>query len=71
MMLFGFATMVVICVLLAYVPFLNTIFSTGPLYGTHWLPGIPWFVLCLCYDELRKWTLRRYPGGWVDRLTSW
>ncbi|KAG2500240.1 hypothetical protein HYH03_001818 [Edaphochlamys debaryana] len=70
-MLFGFGFEAVLVVLISYVPPLNTVFSTGPLYGTHWLMGIPWFVLCFVYDETRKWLMRRSPGGWVEQLTFW
>lgn len=70
-MLFGFAFETVLVLLISYVPPLNTVFSTGPLYGTHWLMGIPWFFLCFAYDETRKWWMRRNPGGWVERVTYW
>ena len=45
---------------------------TEPLAAQHiLLPGIPFAVLLLLYDELRKLCIRLFPGGWVDRLTSY
>jgi hypothetical protein len=37
----------------------QVVFSTGPLWGTHWLMGIPWFLLCFVYDESRKALMRK------------
>ncbi|GLC38270.1 hypothetical protein PLESTM_000706100 [Pleodorina starrii] len=70
-MLMGFVFEAIIVVLIVYVPPLNVVFSTGPLYGLHWLPGLPWFLLCFLYDEGRKALMRASPGGWVERLTYW
>ncbi|KXZ52251.1 hypothetical protein GPECTOR_10g882 [Gonium pectorale] len=70
-MLGGFVFEACIVVLIAYVPPLNVVFSTGPISGLHWLPGIPWFLLCFLYDEGRKALMRASPGGWVERLTYW
>ncbi|GLC55060.1 hypothetical protein PLESTB_000939400 [Pleodorina starrii] len=70
-MLMGFVLESIIVVLIIYVPPLNVVFSTGPLYGLHWLPGLPWFLLCFLYDEGRKALMRASPGGWVERLTYW
>ncbi|KAG2438556.1 hypothetical protein HXX76_005107 [Chlamydomonas incerta] len=70
-MLFGFVFEACLVVLISYVPPLNVVFSTGPLAGLHWLCGIPFFLLCFVYDEGRKAAMRRWPGGWVERLTYW
>ncbi|GLI63034.1 hypothetical protein VaNZ11_005895 [Volvox africanus] len=70
-MLMGFVFEACIVVLISYVPPLNVVFSTGPLHGLHWLPGLPWFFLCFIYDEVRKALIRASPGGWVEQLTYW
>ncbi len=70
-MLFGFVFEACLVVLISYVPPLNIVFNTGPLHGLHWLPGIPFFIVTFLYDETRKWAMRRWPGGWVERLTYW
>jgi len=64
-----FETCIAICIV--YIPPLNTVFSTRPLWGGHWFMGVPWALLLLGYDELRKWALRKWPGGLLDRLTFW
>ncbi|EFJ52783.1 hypothetical protein VOLCADRAFT_78789 [Volvox carteri f. nagariensis] len=70
-MLGGFVFEACLVVLIAYVPPLNVVFNTGPISGLHWLPGLPWFLLCFVYDETRKALMRANPGGWVERLTYW
>lgn len=60
-----------LAVLLAYVPPLNTVFSTMPIPGLHWLLGIPWMLFLFCYDELRKLIIRRSNGGYFDKLLFW
>mmetsp|Transcript_18105 Transcript_18105/g.45586 ORF Transcript_18105/g.45586 Transcript_18105/m.45586 type:complete len:1179 (-) Transcript_18105:1049-4585(-) len=55
-------------VLLVYVPFLNVVFNTQPLYGAHWVLGIPWILFLFCYDELRKLLIRRYPGTLLEKV---
>ena len=54
-----------------YVPFLNVVFATEPLYGAHWFLGLPFGLFMFVYDELRKWAIRKWPGGIADRLTFW
>ncbi len=70
-MLFGFGFEICLAVLISYAPPLNAVFSTGPLRGEHWLMGLPFVVLAFCYDEIRKFIIRKYPGGITDRLTSY
>jgi sodium/potassium-transporting ATPase subunit alpha len=31
-----------------------------------WLPPMPFAILIWIYDEVRRWLLRRSPGGWVE-----
>merc|ERR1712007_388977 len=40
-----------------------------PLKFNWWLPAIPFSVLIFCYDETRKFLLRRNPGGWIEQET--
>lgn len=34
-----------------------------------WLPALPFSLLIFVYDEVRRYILRRNPGGWVERET--
>jgi sodium/potassium-transporting ATPase subunit alpha len=34
-----------------------------------WLPALPFSLAILIYDEVRKYLLRKNPGGWVEQET--
>ena len=34
-----------------------------------WMPALPFSVLILIYDEMRKMALRKYPGGIIEKIT--
>ncbi len=34
-----------------------------------WLPALPFSLSILIYDEIRKFIIRKYPGGWVEQET--
>lgn len=34
-----------------------------------WLPAIPFMLAIFIYDEVRRFYLRRYPGGWLEQET--
>jgi sodium/potassium-transporting ATPase subunit alpha len=41
-----------------------------PLFRFHWwFAPVPFALAILIYDELRKYFIRRYPGGWMERAT--
>lgn len=46
------------CALL-YIPFLNDILRTRPLSFFSWLIGIPFMIVIVLYDELRKYLIRK------------
>ena len=54
---------------LAYTPVINNVLKMYAL-RLEWL-ALPFtFTIAIfCYDEARKWLLRKYPGGWVERET--
>ncbi|XP_015599395.1 sodium/potassium-transporting ATPase subunit alpha [Cephus cinctus] len=54
-----------------YAPYMDTILKTYPLKAEWWLPGLPFALMILIYDELRKLWIRRNPGGWWDRETAY
>merc|ERR1712012_763702 len=55
---------------LSYTPGMDKGLRMYPLYINWWLPALPFSVLIFCYDETRKYLLRRNgPGSWVERET--
>jgi len=68
---FGLCFETILGCFLIYVPVFNMVFGTRPLHILHWFPGVPWSILILLYDEMRKYQMRRYPRGWLERFTYW
>lgn len=54
---------------LQYTPGLNYGLRLRPMNFTWWLCGVPFSLLIFLYDEGRRYLLRKYPGGWVERET--
>ncbi|ODN05419.1 Sodium/potassium-transporting ATPase subunit alpha [Orchesella cincta] len=53
---------------LSYTPGLNTAMSYMPLKIWWWLPGLPFFLVILLYDEARRFLLRNCPKMlWFQR----
>ena len=73
-MVFGWATEFSLCLILAYVEPINTVFGTRDLILPHFmLPGVPAGILLLSYDEIRKYLIRNWPKtnvkqpNWFER----
>ncbi|CAI7852243.1 unnamed protein product [Closterium sp. NIES-53] len=56
---------------LLYWPFLQEVFDTRPLNVLYWFIGVPFALTILAIGELRKWLIRKFPGGWMDRWSNW
>merc|ERR1711953_840280 len=55
---------------LSYTPGMDKGLRMYPLKINWWLPAIPFSLLIFCYDETRKYLLRRLPAGnWIERET--
>ncbi|KAM8812073.1 sodium/potassium-transporting ATPase subunit alpha-4-like [Rhynchonycteris naso] len=54
---------------LSYTPGMDVALRMYPLKIFWWLCATPYSLLIFIYDEMRKFTIRRYPGGWVERET--
>merc|ERR1712115_463649 len=54
---------------LSYCPGMDMGLRMYPLKFYWWLPSLPFSVLIWCYDETRKFLLRRNPGGWIEKET--
>ena len=67
---FGLCFETLLAAFLSYTPGMDKGLRMYPLYINWWLPALPFSVLIFCYDECRKYLLRRNgPGSWVERET--
>lgn len=69
MMNFGLVFETCLAAALSYTPGLDRGLNMYPLKFLWWLPALPFSILILIYDEIRKYILRKYPGGWVEQET--
>ncbi len=69
MLNFGLFFETALAALLSYTPGMDKGLRMYPLKFNWWLPAIPFSVLIFVYDEVRKFILRRNPGGWVEKET--
>jgi len=75
-MIFGWATEFILCICLAYILPINTVFGTRDLILPHFfLPGVPHGLLLLAFDEIRKYFIRnwktdniKYPNWWERNI---
>jgi sodium/potassium-transporting ATPase subunit alpha len=54
---------------LSYCPGMDKALRMYPLYIQWWLPALPFSILILVYDELRRLHVRRNIGGWMYKET--
>merc|ERR1712051_492266 len=66
---FGLVFETLLAVFLSYTPGMDKGLRMYPLYFNWWLPALPFSLLIFCYDETRKFLLRRNPGGWIEQET--
>merc|ERR1712242_92194 len=66
---FGLVFETVLACILSYTPGMDKGLRMYPLKFNWWLPAIPFSILIFCYDETRKFLLRRNPGGWIEQET--
>lgn len=67
MLNFGILFEISITMVILYVPFFNSFLYTQPVPWVMWIPGIPFAILIILLDELRRYLIRKYPNGWVER----
>jgi len=71
----GFLTEIVLLIILLYAEPLNVVFGTRYLQPLHFaVPAMPYFIVLLSYDELRKLWMRvqnkdTMSPGWVERYS--
>merc|ERR1719319_32117 len=66
---FGLVFETVLAIILSYTPSMDKGLRMYPLKANWWVPAIPFSILIFCYDETRKYLLRRNPGGWIEQET--
>merc|ERR1711972_1153607 len=66
---FGLCFETLLAAILSYTPGMDKGLRMYPLKINWWLPAIPFSILIFCYDETRKFLLRRNPGGWIESET--
>merc|ERR1712141_124367 len=66
---FGLCFETCLAAILSYTPGMDKGLRMYPLKINWWLPAIPFPILIFCYDETRKFLLRRNPGGWIESET--
>jgi len=69
MLNFGLVFETVLAAALSYTPGLDKGLNMYPLKFFWWLPALPFSLSILIYDEIRKYIIRKYPGGWVEQET--
>merc|ERR1712172_86100 len=69
MLNFGIFFETALAAFLSYTPGMDKGLRMYPLKINWWIPAIPFSILIFCYDETRKYLLRRNPGGWIEQET--
>jgi sodium/potassium-transporting ATPase subunit alpha len=66
---FGLVFETVLAAFMCYCPGLDNGLRMYGLRFSWWFPALPFSILIFVYDEARRYLIRRYPGGWVERET--
>ncbi|KAK2186779.1 hypothetical protein NP493_189g04002 [Ridgeia piscesae] len=66
---FGLFFETTLAAFLSYCPGLDKGLRMYPLHFTWWIVPMPFSLAIFVYDEVRKYQIRRSPGGWVERET--
>ncbi|XP_066993669.2 sodium/potassium-transporting ATPase subunit alpha isoform X5 [Anabrus simplex] len=66
---FGLIFETALAAFLSYCPGMDKGLRMYPLKFVWWLPGLPFMVSIFVYDEVRRFYLRRNPGGWLEQET--
>jgi len=69
MLNFGLVFETCLAAFLSYCPGMDKGLRMYPLKFNWWLPAIPFSISIFVYDEVRKYLLRRNPGGWLEKET--
>ncbi|KAL6467901.1 hypothetical protein MHYP_G00235780 [Metynnis hypsauchen] len=68
-LIFGLFAETALAAFLSYCPGMDIALRMYPLKVYWWFCAVPYSILIFIYDEVRKFILRRRPGGWVEKET--
>ncbi|XP_017554644.1 sodium/potassium-transporting ATPase subunit alpha-2 [Pygocentrus nattereri] len=68
-LIFGLFAETALAAFLSYCPGMDIALRMYPLKVYWWFCALPYSILIFIYDEVRKFILRRRPGGWVEKET--
>ncbi|KAM9439243.1 sodium/potassium-transporting ATPase subunit alpha-2 [Clarias gariepinus] len=68
-LIFGLFAETALAAFLSYCPGMDVALRMYPLKVYWWFCAFPYSLLIFVYDEIRKFILRRRPGGWVEKET--
>merc|ERR1712156_570771 len=66
---FGLCFETLLAAILSYTPGMDKGLRMYPLKINWWLPAFPFSLLIFVFDETRKYLLRTFQGGWVEKET--
>lgn len=66
---FGLVFETVLACILSYTPGMDKGLRMYPLKFEWWIPPLPFMIAIFIYDEVRRFYLRRNPGGWLEQET--
>jgi len=66
---FGLIFETLLAAFLSYTPGMDKGLKMYPLKINWWFPALPFSILIFVFDEVRKYLLRRQPGGWIEKET--
>uniref|UniRef100_A0A0N5AJW8 Sodium/potassium-transporting ATPase subunit alpha n=1 Tax=Syphacia muris TaxID=451379 RepID=A0A0N5AJW8_9BILA len=66
---FGLVFETALAAFMCYCPGLDNGLKMYGLRFAWWFPALPFSILIFVYDEARRFCIRRFPGGWVERET--
>ncbi|XP_007945980.1 sodium/potassium-transporting ATPase subunit alpha-4-like [Orycteropus afer afer] len=68
-LIFGIMEETSLAATLSYTPGTDMALRMYPLKATWWVCAMPYSLLIFMYDEIRKFNIRRRPGGWLEQET--
>ncbi|CAL8290978.1 unnamed protein product [Lota lota] len=68
-LIFGLFEETALAIFLSYCPGMDVALRMYPLKPSWWFCAFPYSLLIFIYDEVRRYILRRDPGGWVEQET--
>ncbi|XP_042298287.1 sodium/potassium-transporting ATPase subunit alpha-2-like [Sceloporus undulatus] len=68
-LIFGLIEETTLAAFLSYCPGMEVALRMYPLRVLWWFCAFPFSLLIFIYDEIRKFILRKHPGGWVEKET--